>query len=75
MTGIRVVINDVHAVQAQNVVVGCELCTVIVEPESAHLFSYITIAAKRVQAGVAIWVEIVFPEVGWEPVARETIAL
>jgi hypothetical protein len=75
MTRISVVINDEHAVQAQDVVVECFLCAVIVVPESAHLFPHVTIPAKRVEAGVAIRVEIVFPAAAWEEVARETVTL
>src|SRR4030095_4457465 len=74
MTRIRRVINDEHAVQAHDVVVEGLLCSVIVVPESAHFFPCITIAAKRVEAGVAIRVEIVFPAAAWEKVARETVA-
>ena len=74
MARIRRIINDEHAVQAHDVVVERLLCTVIVEPESAHLFPWIAIAAKRVEAGVAIRVEIVFPAAAWEEVARETVA-
>src|SRR6185295_16996642 len=47
---------------------------VIVVPESAHLFVRIAIAAKRVEAGVAIRVEMVFPAAAREEVARETVA-
>ena len=74
MTRISLVINDEHAVQAHDVVVEGLLCTVIVVPESAHLFPYITIAAERVEAGVAIRVKMVFPAAAWEEVARETVA-
>ena len=74
MARIRPVINDEPAVQTHDVVVEGFLCTVIVEPESAHLFPWIAIAAKRVEAGVAIRVEIVFPAAAREKVARETIA-
>jgi hypothetical protein len=34
----------------------------------------IAIAAKRVEAGVAIRVEMVFPATAWEEVSRETVA-
>src|SRR5215217_6288411 len=71
----RGIINDVHAVQTQHVVVERELCTVIVEPEGSHLLPWIAIAAKSIQAGIAVRVEIVFPETCSEEVARETIAL
>src|SRR6185503_16058419 len=43
-------------------------------PEGAHLFPCIAIPAKRIESGVAIRVEIVFPEAAWEEVAREPIA-
>src|SRR5215213_6229737 len=74
MARIRLVINDEHAVQAHDVIVECLLRTMIVEPEGAHLFPCITIAAKRIESGVAIRVEIVFPAAAWEEVARETVA-
>ena len=81
MARIRRVVNNEHAVQTHHVVVDCLLCTVIVVPESTHLFPWITdsvatrIAAKRVDAGVDVRVEIVFPEAAGEEVARETVAL
>ena len=75
MARISLVVNDEHAVQAHDVVVERLLGAVIVIPESAHLFIWITIAAKRVEAGVAIRVEMVFPAAAREEVARETIAL
>src|SRR5262245_41178475 len=74
MTWIGIVINDEHAVQTHNVVGEGLLCSVIVIPESAHLFSCIAITAKRVESGVAIRVEIVFPAAAREKVARETVA-
>src|SRR5215210_337547 len=75
MARVRRIINDVHAVQTQHVVVERELCTVIVEPEGAHLLPRIAVAAESIQAGIAVRVEIVFPEAGSEEVARETVAL
>ena len=74
MTRIGIVINDEHSVQAHDVVVEGLLSTVIVEPEGAHLFPCIAIPAKRIESGVAIRVEIVFPEAAWEEVARKPIA-
>ena len=74
MARIRRVINDEHAVQPHDVVVEGFLGAVIVVPESSHLFPRIAVAAKRVEAGVAIRVEIVFPAAAWEEVARETVA-
>ena len=74
MTRIRLVINDEHAVQTHHVVVEGLLGTVIVVPESAHLFPGIAVAAKGVESGVAIRVEIVFPAGAWEEVSRETVA-
>jgi hypothetical protein len=74
MARIRVVINDEHSVQAHDVVVEGLLCTVIVIPESAHLFPCIAIAAKRVEARVAVRVEMVFPTAAREEVARKTVA-
>src|SRR6185369_4480513 len=74
MTRIRIVINDEHSVQAHDVVVEGLLCAVIVVPESAHLFPRVAVAAKRVEAGVAIRVEMVFPAAAWEEVSRETVA-
>ena len=53
----------------------CMLRAVVVEPESAHLFLWIAIPAKNIEAGVAIRIKIVFPEWICEPVTRETIAL
>ena len=75
MARIGIVIHDVHAVQAQHVVIERELCTVIVEPEGAHLLSRIAVTAERVETGIAIRIEIVFPETGSEEVAGETVAL
>src|SRR5215217_8316500 len=75
MARIRGVIHDEHAVQTHHVVVEGLLCTVIVVPERTHLFPWIAVAAKRVESGVAIRVEIVFPEAAREEVSRETIAL
>ena len=74
MTRIGWVVNDEHAVQTHDVVVEGLLCAVIVVPESTHLFPGIAIAAKRVEAGVAIRVEIVFPASAREEVSRETVA-
>ena len=74
MARIRAVIDDEHAVQAHHVVRKGFLSTVIVIPESTHLFPWIAVAAKGVEAGVAIRVEIVFPATAREKVARETIA-
>src|SRR6185369_4883127 len=75
MARIRVVINDEHAVQTHDVVVEGLLCTVIVVPERAHLFPWIAVAAKGVEASVAIRVEIVFPATAREEVSCETVAL
>ena len=69
------IVNDEHAVQAHHVVVYGLLCTVIVVPESAHLFPCIAVAAKLIEAGIAIRVEIVFPEAAGEEVAGEAVAL
>src|ERR1041384_7744716 len=74
MTRIGFVINEEHAVQAHDVVVESLLSTVIVVPEAAHLFPWIAVAAKRVEAGVAIRIEMVFPAAAWEEVSRKTIA-
>src|ERR1051325_9054140 len=75
MARICVVINHEHSVQAHDVVVDGLLCAVIVVPESTHLFPWIAVAAKRVEAGVAIRVKIVFPATAREEVSRETVAL
>src|ERR1044072_3171576 len=74
MARISWVVNDEHAVQAHYVVVEGLLCAVIVVPESTHLFPWIAIAAKCVEAGVAIRVEMVFPAAAGKEVARETVA-
>src|SRR5215216_3855219 len=74
MARIRRIVNDEHSVQAHDVIVEGLLCAVIVIPESPHLFPRVTVAAKCVEAGVAIRVEMVFPASAWEEVARETIA-
>src|SRR6185369_14049580 len=74
MARISGVVNDEHAVQAHDVVVEGLLCAMIVVPESTHLFPWIAIATKCVEAGVAIRVEMVFPAAAWEEVARETVA-
>jgi len=74
MTRIGFVINEEHSVQAHDVVVESFLSTVIVVPEGAHLFPWITVAAERVEAGVAIRVEVIFPAAAWEEVSRKTVA-
>ena len=75
MARIRWIIDKVHTVQAQHVIVERELCTVIVEPERAHLFPRIAVVAKSVKTGVAVRVKIVFPESGSEEVSCETVTL
>jgi hypothetical protein len=74
MARISFVINDEHSVQAHDVVGERELGTVIVVPESAHLFPRIAIAAKRIESSVAIRVEMVFPAAAWEEVSCKTVA-
>src|SRR6185369_14581353 len=81
MARIDTVIYEVHAVQAQNVIVERELGTVIVEPERVHRLLRIAdsvatrVSAKSVDTGVDIRIKIVFPETGSEEVAGETVAL
>ena len=81
MAWIGGVIDDVHSVHAQEVIIERELCAVVVEPERAHLFPWITnpvktrVSAKRVDTGIDIWVKMVFVEITLEKVASETIAL
>ena len=74
MTRIGFVINEEHSVQAHDVVVESFLSTVIVVPEGAHLFPWIAVAAERVETGIAIRVEVIFPAAAGEEVSRETVA-
>ena len=82
MARIRPVINDVHAVQTQDVALEGFLLAVILVPESTHLFSCVAnpvptrvLVRKSLDAGVDIRVEIVFPFAAVEKVSCETVAL
>src|ERR1044072_2705154 len=74
MTRIGFVINEEHSVQAHDVVIESFLSTVIVVPEGAHLFPGIAVAAERVEAGIAIRIEVIFPAAAGEEVSRKTVA-
>src|SRR5687767_13986693 len=75
MTRVRIVVDNEHAVQTQNIVIEREFGTMVVEPEGTHLFLRIAVPAKGVETGVAVRVKIVFPESNSEEIARKTVTL
>src|SRR5215470_13765272 len=72
---ILLIIDDIHAVETQVVVVRCESGPVVVIPESMHGFARIADSPEGVNAGVSVGVMVVLEEPGPEEIAGETVAL